>query len=140
MSTFQTVTVLGDAIKEFRKASNYRGPISFAQQAGISKEGLRKIENGERLPTRETLTKLLEAGEVPKRKRMELHQIRDRAQAKRDGLDVPNYANDSDLADLAGAAINIFSKYLGDYDMEIPDGDQRFLKAEVTEAFKERVQ
>ena len=121
-----------------RKASSYRGLEAYASQASMSKEGLRKIESGDRLPTRETLTKLLEAGNAPDDQITELQQLRDRTQAKRDGLDVQN-AKDINFDRLAAGAVAVFDKYLGEYDMELPEKDQRHLKVEVKKALRARL-
>lgn len=129
---------LGGTIRQMRKASSYRGLEAFASQASMSKEGLRKIESGDRLPTRETLTKLLEAGNAPDDQITELQQLRDRTQAKRDGLDVQN-ARDINFDSLAAGAVSVFDKYLGEYDMELPEDDQRHLKVEVKKALRARL-
>jgi transcriptional regulator with XRE-family HTH domain len=130
---------LGGTIRELRKASSYRDMYGFAAQAGISKEGLRKIENGERLPNRETLARILDTGNVPADEALELQQLRDKTQAIRDGIDVPNYANDVDLGRLAQAAVGVFGRYLGEYDMFLPEEDQRHLRAEIKRTLKDRI-
>ena len=129
---------LGDTIRQIRKASSYRGLEAFASQASMSKEGLRKIEHGDRLPNRETLVSLLEAGNAPDDQIIELQQLRDRTQAKRDGLDVQN-AKDINLDRLSAAAVTVFGKYLSEYDMELPESDQRHLKVEVKKALRARL-
>lgn len=85
MKTKLENNTLGEKLQHIRRTSGYKDRPAYAQQAELSKEGLRKIEIGERLPTAETLATLLKVGKISGSRYTELMKLRDELQAERDG-------------------------------------------------------
>lgn len=136
--TVRFVESLGSTVKQIRKRSTYRDLTSFARQAGISKEGLRKIELGDRLPSRDSLEGILRAGEVPKKQASEMLRQRDIAHAEREGLPIPS-ADGVDTDQLAEKAMEIFTTFLDGCDLALSEEDQADILNDLEVAFREHV-
>lgn len=96
---------LGEEVLNVRMASCYPARKDFSRQLGISVEGLRKIEGGERVPEKDTLDRILQIAGVPDLLAKRLRQLRDREHAIQIGLDlkglteVPPPADHQKIAD-----------------------------------------
>jgi len=117
---------LGEEIKSIREQSPYRDLRSFSYQAGLSHEGLRKIEHGIRLPNRPTLDRILEVGKVPSKRANELRKSRDQAQAVRAGL-VSSQDPDVRLQQLTGQLMKTLKKFFVESNCELPKREETML-------------
>lgn len=118
---------IGEEIRFLRQQSRYRESGSFSAEAGISAEGLRKIELGDRLPNRDTLERLLMVGDIPDEKADELRDRRDQTQAERDGLALHYRASTQKLDGVAEKAATVVDKFLLEFDLCITKEDKKDL-------------
>ena len=76
----------GIALLRAREASRYPHMEDFSNAAGCSVSGYRKYERGERVPTKEMLTRILARTHVPQKTRDDLWILWNKALADRVGL------------------------------------------------------
>ena len=133
------VPTLGEEIKAIRKSSRYTDLESYAGEASLSREGLRKIENGDRLPNRDTLKRLLQVSGIQKGETDRLMRMRDLAQAERDGLTLPHFVTPERIQSIASRIRLAVFTFTDDYDLEFPDPDQRELEVKIAEVLTEEM-
>lgn len=109
----------GEAIQKLRHRSQYQDRRTFASRVGISSEGLRKIENGSRIPERETLENILEVSGCPDDHAQELWAQWNVEQAHKYGVHLPEEF--PDVAEVSGAAVAAFSTYLDEVEWDLPE-------------------
>jgi len=126
----------GEAIQKLRQRSQYQDRRTFASRVGISSEGLRKIENGSRIPERETLEKILEVSGCPDDYAQELWAQWNVEQAHKYGVHLPEEF--PEVGEVAGAAVEAFSSYLDDVEWDLPE-DWREQLQQVVENSLERL-
>lgn len=133
------VLTIGEEIRYLRQQCRHREAQVFAAEVGISYEGLRKIENGERLPNRDTLEKILIVGNVPVEKANEVRDRRDQTQAERDGLALQYRASTEKLDNVAERAAVEVEKFLLEFEMCISKEDRKDLYRRMRTLFKEEL-
>jgi len=99
---------------------------SFAAQTGISYEGLRKIELGERTPTVETIAVIIRAVDLDDDRAHQLKISRDLAHADRENL-LNKGVTDEKIEDVALECRNTLVGFLAEFDMGLEEGDQKDL-------------
>lgn len=133
-----TEPTLGDTVRTMRKQSPYKDLRSFAGQAGVSHEGLRKIEIGKNIPTRETLEKLIKAGRPPRKQAEKMRRDRDEVQASSSGLSRPSFSAES-IAGLSQKLVKTTEQFLNDCDLEIGASERRALLTRFTATVREEL-
>jgi transcriptional regulator with XRE-family HTH domain len=102
-----------DMLRELRKRSPYPEMKTFAGQAGISYNALKKIEQGTRLPERETLDKMLHASGAPDSKRAEILKDWSAVMLERHRMSI-------DIPAVARLAAQEFEQLLEDHEWNLP--------------------
>lgn len=106
---------LGDEIRKLRSDSMFGSRTSFAKESGISREALRKIEEGISIPERENLERILDVAGPPQSIRDRIMKARDEAQARRDGLSIPLHGSDSKLRRMADRLVSAAEISVGEF-------------------------
>lgn len=108
MDTFdKTARVqLGEKLKEARLASKYTTRKALASQAGLSEEGLRKMEKGIRVPDPENLLALCKALKLPQQSISDFVMLRNKAHAERDGVDIIPGLTNNRLTDASSRVLD----------------------------------
>ena len=117
---------VGTLVKSIRERSPHRDLRSFAEQAGISYEGLRKIEIGERIPSTDTVEQIIQSVEISEEVAQEMRVLRDIAHAEREGL-VNKGVTDEKISEMAGACQSAVVDFLGEFEMGLEEADQEDL-------------
>jgi hypothetical protein len=105
----------------------------------MSHEGLRKIERGERIPSRETLDAILDVGKVPDKLADKLRRDRDKAQAERVGLSLPISFPDDKLRKISDKITTTLVKFLGELDLELPEKEKKDLHKRVETTLRKEI-
>jgi len=129
----------GQALRVLRQESQYPDLGAFAEQADLHKEGIRKIENGERLPARENLDRILSVASAPSEITASLRKQRDILQAKRDGIDAPLYASEERIAGLSDKVLRTVVRFLKECDLELPRAEKSILTTRIIRTIKEEI-
>lgn len=106
---------LGEEVQKLRSDSMYGSRTAFAKEAGISREALRKIEEGISIPERENLESILDVAGPPQNIRDRIMRTRDEAQARRDGLSIPLHGSDSKLKRMADRLVSATEISVGEF-------------------------
>lgn len=124
---------IGTSIRGLRDRSPHRDLRAFAEQAGLSYEGLRKIEIGERIPSIDTVDQIIQAVAMSKKQARKLRVARDLAHAEREGL-LNKGVTDNKIDDMSKTCHDTVVDFLDEFDMELSDEDQEDLLARLTGA------
>ena len=124
---------IGSLVRELRDRSPYRDLRSFASQNGLSYEGLRKIEIGERIPSIDTIDHIIQAVDLTKDQAQELRRTRDLAHADREGL-LDKGVTDGKMDAIALACFATVTEFLEEFDMVLTGPDQTDLRNRVLKA------
>jgi transcriptional regulator with XRE-family HTH domain len=117
---------VGTLVKSIREHSPHRDLRSFAQQAGISYEGLRKIEIGERIPSAKTLEQIIQAVEITNGQARQMRILRDLDHAKREHL-VNKGVTDEKISGMAITCQTAVVDFLDEFEMALSEEDQEDL-------------
>jgi len=128
---------LGDSIRRLRSRSPFPERKTFAFRAGISVEGLRKIENDTRVPERATLDKILEVASCPDGIADSILNEWSTTQAKKLGVRIQT---DSSPETLAEVLVDDIEQYIVGHEWSIPDNWKDDLKTIVAGRLKDAVQ
>lgn len=133
---------LGEAIEALRRKSRFHSRKDFARQAGLSEEGLRKIENGYRVPAQDTLDKIVKVcvATCPQEETTALYVLRDQAQATRDGINLGSRVSTQNY-DLATKRVLDFveTTILKPNDMFIGQKERNVLIPQLREVIRESI-
>lgn len=127
------MNALGDAIKELRSNSIYRDSRAFSVRVGISYESLRKIETGNRVPSEETINRILEVVDISKEEADAVRVLRNLAHAQREGL-LNKSVTDDKIVSAAESCLGAVVGFLGEFEMALEDADQLALLQRLTDA------
>lgn len=105
----------------------------------MSHEGLRKIELGERVPTRETLDRIIEVSSIPEKKADELRKSRDLAQSTKVGMSLPPFSNDAKIRRLANRSVVTFMRWLGELGYRLPTKEQKALLIRLEQVLRKEI-
>lgn len=113
---------IGNSIRQLREQSPYRDLRSFAAQCNLSYEGLRKIENGDRIPAVGTTNQIIAAVDLPEEEADRLRVARDLAHAEREGL-LNKGVTDEKIDEIAETCQETVEEFLAEYEMALSDED-----------------
>ena len=131
----------GELLKEVRARSPYRDLKSFSQQVGISYEGMRKIEAGDRVPTSDTTEKIISVSQVPEEEAEELRRRRHLDFAEKHGINLYAEIPEYDYRRVAGISVEVIQEFLGSCEppMELDSDTSEELQSEVLSAIREEL-
>lgn len=129
---------IGQYVRELRRLSVHHDIRSFAQHVGLSFEGLRKIEMGERVPTAESVAKIIEAMDLPDDLAHEMWVSRDLEHAARENL-LDRGVTDKMIGKLARECQTVVTDFLAEFDLGLPEEDQHDLLGRLQESIRERL-
>lgn len=130
---------LGHELRDLRKTSTYTDLEAFAEAAGLSREGLRKIEMGTRLASKDSLEGILRAANTPDDAAIRLRKLRDIFQAKRDGLTAPLYVSEERMSSLVQELMETVLIFLGECELELPAAEKHMLHTRLLNTTKKEV-
>lgn len=130
------MTHIGDAVRELRARSPYTDLRTFAEHACVTYECMRKVEVGERVPTVDTLIRIIRAVDLKGDEARELMRVRDLDHAEREGI-LDRGVTDYKLNALANKAFGVIEQYLAEFEMGFEEADANDLRQKLFRALRE---
>ena len=131
------MSVLGDALHNLRIMSPYPDLRAFSAQSGVSREGIRKVEQGKQVPSVKIMDKIISAVEVTKEEADRLRYQRNLAHALREGL-LNKTVTEEKMTELANGMYEVFATYLDAFEPAIEFEEED--AGELREMLRQRIE